>query len=290
MLALFLTTSGLRVTNWATLHAKELDGVMIASAVLMLAALGFWIFTKDDPDEIVAAAPQVDQTNSVTTGRDNSGHQIHNAPGGTVIIGDGNATNPARRPAVTDLQPLPVHRTKSETISLELSLELREIVYDMASSAWIMATQFDYENSRVALIAWFTNPVPTKGSRGIEAFGLGAHLKFSGLKLWSEQIKRAYWLGRSENRINLESGDRAGVVVGLVEWNNWVCYSNPYERPAHEEFLQPALRRLGERKSMSKSDMRIEITLISSDSTALEVRGISFGFHANGTPNATVHP
>ena len=34
MSALLLTTAGLRLTHWATLHAAELDGVMIAAAVL----------------------------------------------------------------------------------------------------------------------------------------------------------------------------------------------------------------------------------------------------------------
>jgi hypothetical protein len=209
-------------------------------------------------------------------GRDNSGPQIiaHNS---TINVA------PSAPP-----RPLAPELAKPETVTLELGFELRKIVYSLANSAWIEATQFDYD-ARTALIVWFTNPVPPKGARGIDASNLAAHLKFSVPEHWSEQVKRAYWLGRSENRTNLEVGDRAGVIVGLTEWDRWVCYSNPYERPANEEFLQPALRPVGERKQMPKADMHIDLSLISNDSTTLEKKRISLVF-TNGTPYAVVHP
>jgi hypothetical protein len=118
--------------------------------------------------------------------------------------------------------------------------------------------------------------------------GLTAHLKFSVPEHWSESVNSAYWVGKSQNRVTLKVGDRAGVILGFVDWSHWSCYSNPYERPAYEELLQ-ALRHPSGKKQMPKTDMNIELSLVSSDSTTLEKKNIRLVF-TNGIPYAVVHP
>lgn len=275
-----LTTIAGIFSSYLKAHPAWLYAGGIVGAVLLLWPLLHSLLVRQNNNE-------ANTSNSDVQSRpDNWSHQVTNAPGGTIIIGDRNTAVSRSEHSIA----VPVLEARPETISLELNLELRSIVYDCPSSAWRLATQFDHRNSKIALIAWFTNPVPPKGTRSINASGLTAHLQFTGSLPWNEQVEQAYWLGKSENRINLGGGNRAGVVVGLVEWNNWVCYLNPYERPAHEEFLQPAFHPLGERKSMPKSPMDIHVSLISSDAITLEAREIRLGFRGNGDPYAEIQP
>ena len=172
--------------------------------------------------------------------------------------------------------------------SLEMQFELCELRYAFEISRWTRANQFDHDE-RLSLVAWFTNPVPPKGTSGINSSGLFAHIKYSVPEHWSTQVPRAYWLDHSENMVILEIGHEAGVILGCVEYERWVAYVNPYTVAAETEFLQPAFRGLGEKKQMPKMDMTIDLALISDNNTTIEQKRISLAF-INGRPYAVVHP
>jgi muconolactone delta-isomerase len=171
------------------------------------------------------------------------------------------------------------------TPSLKLRLEFKDITYDFRMGGWREVAHFDNDSNH-ALIAWFTNPLPPKNRDGIKAAALSAHIRFSAVeKHWEEKIPRAYWLGHPENAVNLEIGHEAGVVIGSVEGPYWVSYSNPYSNSAQNEIL----RLVGGKKQMPKSDMHVELSLISKDSRTIEQKVINLVF-SSGVPHAVVHP
>lgn len=167
---------------------------------------------------------------------------------------------------------------------LQVDFQLTNINYELAHSAWDSASQGgDYHMMREGMIAWFKNPVPEKGASGIDATQLSAHIKYSVDGTWSEEIARAYWLHHSANEITIPVGHREGLVLGVIEWDRWVAYSNPHSTPAHEDFLQPALRYPGPKVQMPKTDMDIDVSLLARGTKTLEQLKIRLVF-TNGKP------
>lgn len=173
-------------------------------------------------------------------------------------------------------------------IRLELSFELVPLTYRFEHCAWDVATQFDHDQ-RDALIAWFANPVPPKGASGVIASQISAFIKYSVAGHRSAQVTRGYWMRYSANEIRINTGDRAGLILGLNDWSHWVSYSNPYPHPANEEFLQPVVRPLGEKVQMPKADMDIKVSLLLGGTVTLDEWDIRLCF-ANGKPYAVKYP
>ena len=181
--------------------------------------------------------------------------------------------------------PAPVEKPAPR---LRMSLESMSVIYRLEHSAWGEATQFDHD-SREAIVAWFANPVPSRGMSGVDASQLSAHIEFSVAGHWSTQVSRGYWLGYSANEIRINIADRAGLILGLADWSHWVSYSNPYARPANEEFLQPAMWLPGEKVQMPKADMDIEVSLLSKNMLTVDQQKIHLCF-TNGKPYAVRYP
>jgi hypothetical protein len=259
-----LASVGLFASGWPAFIATHAWIVwMVAGTGLAVFAAGFLVPSKEkseSPAEFLGSGNLV--------GRDNSGKMIahvehyHEAPSQP-------APEPAKQEppsyALIDIVP----PKPPPQLRLELNFELTSLVYKVENSAWDEATEFDYDR-REALIAWFTNPVPPKGVTGVDASRLSAHIRYSAESHWSTQVSRGYWLRHSANEIAIDAADRAGLILGLVDWSHWVSYANPYRRPASEEFLQPALRHPGEQKRMPKADMEIDVSLLSCGTTTLD--------------------
>jgi len=153
-----------------------------------------------------------------------------------------------------------------QRVALKCWVEMRSIVYDLESSSWVDGSAYDHESKR-AILVWFQNPIPPVGSSALNTSAMCAHIRFSVSGNWESSITRAYWFKYSENQISLGIGHEAAVILGMMDWNKWICYSNPYETPASEEFLQPACRRHSQKKQMPSADMDVEVSLISGNET-----------------------
>jgi hypothetical protein len=174
MLAL---TTGLISSGWPELirpHPHIVIGLGIVG-LLMFAYPGLkWVYQEQkrfdpNPDpwkniitnesgNKIEASPLTNTGNFV--GGDNSGHQI---------IAHNSTIHVAPNVPVPVTQPIAVEHP---AVSLELELQFKTLKYDLASCAWIETSYIDDNDSRDSLIAWFTYPVPPKGSEGLEYFRL----------------------------------------------------------------------------------------------------------------------
>jgi hypothetical protein len=220
-------------------------------------------------------------------GRDNSGKMIahvehyHEAPSPDRT--DPPKPEPPQHP-IADVPP----KISPQQLRLELGFERMSLIYRVEQSAWDTATQFEYDG-RESIVAWFTNPVPPKGVRGIEAMGLSAHIRYSVEGHWKTQVSRGYWLHWSENEITINAADRAGLILGFVYFSHWVSYANPYSTPASEGILQPAFRPPGQESKMPIVDMDIEISLLTNGKFTLDQQKVRLCF-SQGHPYAVRVP
>jgi hypothetical protein len=175
---------------------------------------------------------------------------------------------------------------KAVAAQLVLSFELISLVYRPEHGAWDEAGQFDHD-AKTAMVAWFTNPVPPQGVSGVEASRLSAHIKYSADDHWRMQVSRGYWLHHAANGITIITGDRAGLILGLVDWSHWVSYENPYTRTMGEEMFGPVVRPHGDKRQMPQEDMVIEVSLLGHGTTTLDTRKFALTF-TNGKPFAVV--
>jgi len=217
---------------------------------------------------------------SIKGGQGVIGHQI--VAGGDVHI------HPAAPPPPPPPPEYPVIQTYSPPppppLRLDFSLERLSLIYRVELSAWRETTQFEHDG-RTAIVGWFRNPVPPKGTRGVDASHLSAHIRYSVEGHWSTEVSRAYWLRYSENEITINIADRAGLIIGFAEGSNWVSYLNPFANSADEGILQPAFRHPGHKEQMPAADMNIEISLLSRGTTTLDQQKVRLVF-TNGRPFA----
>jgi len=176
-----------------------------------------------------------------------------------------------------------VEAATSNFVRLDLTFERMDLMYKPEHCAWDQATQFD-DSRRQALIGWIANPVAPPGVRGVDASRLSAHLKYSVEGKWNAQVSRGYWLHHSANEIAIIPGDRAGLILGLVDWSHWVSYANPYFQSPNDGILGPAFRDHGKEEKMPLADMDIEISLISNGALTLDQRKFRLCF-TNGRPS-----
>jgi hypothetical protein len=275
-----LASVGLFASGWPAVITNHAWVVWTTLAIgMLIVALGYLIPEKQAP----TANPPTSSSASVHA-------PIHFAP----VINVGNvgealvSPQPSHAPeAAPKIGPEPPKEADSSA-HLDLSFERMPLIYRLDQSAWGEATQFD-NDSKDALIAWFTNPVPQKGMSGVDASGLSAHIKYFVEGHWSRQVSRGYWLHCSANEVRIGIADRAGLILGLADWSHWVSYANPYPRPADDEFLQPAMRRPGEKVEMPKAAMDIELSLLSHGTVTLDQRIIHLTF-PGGKPYAVKRP
>lgn len=98
--------------------------------------------------------------------------------------------------------------------------------------------------------ATITSLVPEKGQMGVVHTGLVACVKF-----WTASeneagfIDRAYWIGKAENDIEIDSGESASLVLLCLEAVEnkfeWVGYSNPYTSEQVQSDWRPTTLQLG---------------------------------------------
>ena len=249
------------VTSWPKFFTDHLWIMWISTSIgLLLVIIGFFMPKKNRRNLIQS----VDAGNLVAG--DNTGIQINRSN----IIGDDALDKLLKTNSPRPTQSFSQSSKTTDIIPhLESNFQLINIIYNLGNSLWRETTQFEYDG-KDAIVAWFNNPVPPKGSNGLNASQLSAHIKFSVAGQWSTEISRGYWLGYSENEITIDIGHKAGLILGMVDWTNWISYINPYTHSASEEFLQPACRNYGEMKRMPKTEMEIDVSLLSHGTTTID--------------------
>ena len=257
MLAVFLTTFGIRFYNLATHHSPELDGVMIASGIFLVAASAFWFFTKDDPD--TSAKEFLSQT---THGNDSPA--VLATQGGIGVGGDVAGSRLFTAEHLTYHEAAPPAPLPPEIQMAKLDFDVKAdwvwLVYENTLGYWRRSVPSD-STPRRSFIVYFTRNEPAKGEKTITAVSLVGILKLTN-SMGSEKVSRAYWLGRTNNQIDFEAGHQEALIVGSCEGPLFSSYLNKFSFDWSNEVGKPRGRVLGDRKFMYTTDpISVKISL-----------------------------
>ncbi|MGA2569364.1 MAG: hypothetical protein ABSF23_02485 [Terracidiphilus sp.] len=194
MLALLLGSASLRLTEWANAHAKVLDGVMIASTVLMLAMALFWFLTNDDSDDKSATH----NGNSIVAGRDYFGDLIN-----------------ARDVHKGDVH----HHYSSVTPEEPPALKPNLVISDPEPR--ILHSNLGYwklsEKGTPAAIFWVHNrPSETTGGRTGDARAVSVGLTFREKGVVLDVVSHSCWIQHIENARDIGNNDRYAALIGTL--------------------------------------------------------------------------
>lgn len=209
---------GLLGTGWPTFitaHAWIVWAGVALGIVLLIA--GFVISTNQQSPQM---APS-----SNTAGRDNWGNQI-NAPGSTFNLSVPDASLPEAEKPATISPPEPTEQMLARELpTLSLDFGNGRVSYHGGRF------EFDENGSRCITIRVLNRPAREPGSTSVRARSVIAHLTLS-YSLTSTAIACAYWVGRHENRINLEPGKPEDLLVALIDHPLMLkLYDNPLPYP-----------------------------------------------------------
>jgi hypothetical protein len=187
-------------------------------------------------------------------GRDHTGHQIHNAPGGIVHVGDTNVTS---------------NETKAQTArgitgsTSPLSLPMLEVSFALA----FVKIDDEYpqfgEDGQKSIVVRVRNKPAALGEVAHHARDIFAQLDFD-CAIGKSTVERAYWVDQDNNQITLSGGDEAWVFVGVPEqnflssWHN----ANTYSRRTRE-WNSPTYEPEGRAIPWSIGELRGQIYIIS---------------------------
>jgi hypothetical protein len=204
MLTLLTGFGALRITGWASNNKERLDVAIAISAVLMLAALVFWLSTKDDAQEEVV----IPLSNALTAGGDANGNKqisvggdlhLHEAPT-FVPAPQLGRRSPQRRPNLIGLEPKLVREDED---------------FLRGQHRWKPFAVFPIEN---------------RIGRTISARDVCASIRFNGSP--ENYVKKAYWRGRSGNVNEIPIGEIQFVVIGQKIDDRWYYFDNPTAYPS----------------------------------------------------------
>jgi hypothetical protein len=189
---------------------------------------------RDESGKVITGVAE-DVSGNVA-GRDNSGHQIHNAPGGTVIVGDGGrvASPEHQYLPILNIPPSPIQEpTAKLVIRTPQKVLLREDRQTFGVDS----------DGQPGMIVWIENPEGNVGERGARANGIATVIRFlrDGEVLGVSQ--RGYWLDHMEYRVDIPHGESRAVIIGLYESGLWHFFTNKRERAIPTPQNAPQLRR-----------------------------------------------
>ena len=233
MVTLAATTLALRLGSWSNAHAKELTGAFVVFLIAAIACGLFYGLTQEKPTrdpwehlvrdssgKVIIGTTETVSGNVV--GRDSSGHQKHNAPGGTVIVGDGGrVASPQFEYVGLNLPPSPLGESLPRLL-IRSPQKRRLLEEDQV---------FRIDNSGLpGMVVWVENPEAEVGQRGVKATGVAAVIRFMGDGEHLGVSERSFWVDYMENQIDLAPGESRAIVVGLYEPGLWRLFTNARKR------------------------------------------------------------
>lgn len=184
------------------------------------------LITRSFYSKPVRASGQEKLNVANSAGDDNKGPQI--ATAGNAIFGDSAIRELAR--VIRDEKPAPIVVETSQPVS-RFAWRYNSEAFGVSNGIWRTNASMGWQG----ISATITSVMPTKGERGKVHEGLVASITF-----WTidekecASVARAYWIGKRENDIDIDSGQSAKLVLLCFEGDvdlkrlEWVAYSNPY--------------------------------------------------------------
>jgi hypothetical protein len=179
---------------------------------------------RDESGKVIIGTAEAVSGN--VAGRDNSGHQIHNAPGGTVVVGNvgdgGKVASPQfQYLPLLNIPPSPIAKPTAKL--LIRSPQKRTLLEDD------QVFRID-ASGKPGMIVWVENPEAEVGEQGVKVTAVAVVIRFMRDGEHLGMSERSFWLDYMENRIDLAPGESRAVVVGLFEPGIWKVFTNARKR------------------------------------------------------------